>query len=154
MAKNERQPASAFMALQKKMRGIDLRRVAGGLTALLVGGLLFSLLVSSTLSQIIIVFVLSVLVSLGILVIAGFVMGFIEISSDTETNEADVSLIDALPEGVLVTDDAKRVLYANAAYRAIAGEDHEDAPTIEQLFAREVAAAEPIYRLTQAIKKG
>lgn len=154
MAQYDVQSDSAQTAILKALSRFDMRRLGLGIAALLGAGLLFSWLLSGDLSQWGMTIVFSLLVALGMLAIAGLATGMIGLTTDSKTLQGEPSLLNELPEGVLVTDGRKRVLYVNDAYSALARYGDEVIPTIEQLFSGEVAAAEPIYRLMQANKKG
>ena len=154
MAHYELQSNMMQNSLLALLNRLNYRRIGLGLAVLLSVGLLFSQLASEYISQLIVMGAFSLLVILGLLAIAGFATGYIQISSDQIQAPGEFSLLDELPEGVLVTDENKNVVFANKSFMNLAGLGDEPAQSIEQLFAGEVAAAEPIYRLTQALKKG
>ncbi|MCP4936359.1 MAG: response regulator [bacterium] len=144
----------ALSTLTSLLGRLDYRRTGLLIAALLACGLLLSQLVSGDIGRLVVTAVFSVLVILGLLALAGLSSGLLKVVGDQHSASGNLTLLDELPEGVLVTDGQKNVLFANAAYLNIAGNETKVAPTIEQLFVGEVAAAEPIYRLTQAIKNG
>ncbi len=154
MAQYELHSGMALSALSTLLGRLDYRRTGLVIAAVLAGGLLLSQLVSGDTGRLVVTGVFSALVILGLLALAGLSSGLVMVASDQQNASGNLTLLDELPEGVLVTDEQKNVLFANTAYQNIAGNKGEGAPTIEQLFAGEVAAAEPIYRLTQAIKNG
>ena len=57
-------------------------------------------------------------------------------------------------EGLVVTSGASRVLYANDAYRKLAGARNSEAPNVERLFAHAPETSQAIYRLAQAARSG
>ncbi len=67
--------------------------------------------------------------------------------SDTAKAIADLS-----PDGVVVTDSRARIVYANAAYRALSGEG--ELRPVERVFAGSPDVSELVYRLSQAAKSG
>ena len=154
MAQYELHSGMALSALSTLLARLDYRRTGLVIAILLAGGLLLSQLVSGDIARVVVTAVFSVLVLLGLLALAGLSSGLLKVASDQQDASGNLTLLDELPEGVLVTDGQNKVLFANAAYLNIAGNKAKGALTIEQLFAGEVAAAEPIYRLTQAIKNG
>ena len=155
MAQYELQSRMTQNALSALLSRVDYRRAGWGIAALLAAGLLLSQMISGDLGQLIVTAVFSLLVILGMLTLAGFSSGLIKVEGDQQNASVGVALLDELPEGVLVTDGYKNVLFSNTAYGKIAGNNSDGAmPTVEELFAGEVAAAEPLYRLTQSIKNG
>ena len=154
MAQYELQSSMMQNALSTLLGRLDYRRVSLGLVALLLAGALFSQIVPGDLAQSIVIVIFSFLVMLGLLALVGLSSGLIRLAGTQNDSFGKFSLLDNLPEGVLVTDGTKKIIFANGAYLKIAQSEQKTPPTIEQLFAGEVAAAEPIYRLTQAIKSG
>ena len=150
----ESQPNSAPSTLLKLLGGIDAQRLGVALCVLVGAGLLVSWIGSGSTSSLIMTLVFALLVMVGMLSLVGLASGLLKISPLGMVGDAQTPLLDELPEGVLVTDDQARLVYANSAYLDIAGENREHPPTIEQLFSGEVAAAEPVYRLIQAVKRG
>ena len=57
-------------------------------------------------------------------------------------------------DGYVVTSSASRVLYANAAYRALGGAQSGPARGVERLFSGAPEVSEAIYRLSQAARSG
>ncbi len=154
MAQYELQPSMVLSSVSTLLHRLDYKRTGLAMAILLGVGLLFSQIVSGDMGRLLVTAVFSLLVMLGLLALAGLSSGLIKVASDQHTAGSGLAVLDELPEGVLVTDSQKNVLFANAAYLEVAGKCATGAPTIEELFAGEVAAAEPIYRLNQAIKKG
>ncbi|MEA2935629.1 MAG: two-component system, cell cycle sensor histidine kinase and response regulator CckA [Variibacter sp.] len=58
------------------------------------------------------------------------------------------------PDGVVVTDHAGRVLYANPAYRALIDADGQDVRPIERVFVGDPDVSEAVYRLVKAAREG
>ena len=159
MARTELQMPSAFISLQAFLLGLDFRRLGWILAALTAAVFLIVPVIAEDFSYIMQAFLLGFLVVLGLLSIAGLASGVLAVAPFDDNEGEGWKLLDNLPEGVLVTDESNNVLYANAAYLGVAkkvlGEpDKKDIPAIGQLFCGEVAAAEPLYRLIQAVKSG
>ena len=65
------------------------------------------------------------------------------------------AVIDEAVDGVLVTDNAGRVIYANAAYLdLIDAVDANDMRPVERVFIGDADASEAIYRLLKAAREG
>ncbi len=155
MAHSDIHQAGLFSVLQKTLGGIDFRWLGLGLGAVVSAGLVFALLVDSDLSKILLTTVMTLLVMSGALAIAGLAAGVIRLSPETGLALSGSPLSDKLPEGVLVTDQNGDVVYANDACKALmANRDDGRIVNIEEFFSGEVAAAEPVYRLMQAVRDG
>ena len=65
-----------------------------------------------------------------------------------------VAVLDGASEGVIITDAAGRVLYANPAYRAlIKATRPDDVRPIERVFISDQDASEAVYRLAKAARE-
>src|SRR3954453_3043567 len=70
-------------------------------------------------------------------------------------NDLTKLLIDAAPDGVIVTDNDGRVVYANSSYLAMTGATGEhDVRPVERAFSGDPDVSEAIYRLAQAARSG
>jgi len=87
--------------------------------------------------------------ALGILLFAFGRIGFPPGGGRSDTAKA---IADSSPDGIMVTDRQSRILYANAAYRALSG-GGEIRP-VERAFAGSPDVSESVYRLSQAAKAG
>ncbi|MCF6198271.1 MAG: ATP-binding protein [Hyphomicrobiaceae bacterium] len=145
---------TAPSALSKVLANFNFRQIGGIVFFLTIAGLFLSWIVSDHLSDLMIKSIFSLLVTFGLLAVVGFASGILKISSPDVFEAGSLSLVDELPDGVLVTNEHQTALYSNAAFSALNGHEEQAILTIDQLFAKETAAAEPLYRLRQAIKRG
>lgn len=91
----------------------------------------------------------------GLLAIVLVGIGLVGLRTRSKRTELSVALLDAMPEGVLVTDITGRVVLPNRAYLTLTDADSDkDARPIDQAFAGEPLIAEAVYRLTMAVKQG
>ncbi len=63
------------------------------------------------------------------------------------------TVIDSAFEGILITDEGGRIVYANQAYRDLTGAA-DDVRPIERVFISEPDVSEAIYRLVKAAREG
>ncbi len=154
MAQFNSHALSAPSALLKILGNVNFRQLGFAVFLLTVASLFLSWVLSGNLSLLIVEGIFSLLIAIGLLAVVGFASGVIKVSSSGVLRKGGLSLMDELPDGVLMTDCHQTVLYSNGAYSALNGDAELPTPTIEQLFSKEAAAAEPIYRLTQANKRG
>jgi two-component system, cell cycle sensor histidine kinase and response regulator CckA len=102
-----------------------------------------------------VMFLLAVLGMIGVFSLFALAAGVLRLSG----REASVSMLDHVfehsQEGIVVTDAAGRVLYANAAYRALAGATGmRDVRPVERVFVSNPDVSEVIYRLLKAGREG
>ena len=103
---------------------------------------------------------LGALAVLGVFALFAFAVGLVRFGAGASAAGAGGGgdgVADELPEGLVVTDPAGRVLYANAAYAALAdldGPSRAQAPGPERLLAGDPEAAEPMFRLAAAVRTG
>jgi two-component system cell cycle sensor histidine kinase/response regulator CckA len=99
---------------------------------------------------------LGLLAVIGVFSLFAGAIGLIRFGSkSTDGHELSRIMLEALSDGLLVTDRDGRIVYANNAYRALIHADEpKDIKTIERVFAADSEAAEPIFRLGQASSEG
>jgi len=91
----------------------------------------------------------------GLAALLLFALGLLKLQTRADRFDATRAIADSGPDGLLVTDADSRVLYANAAYRALSGvRAGEELRTVERLFTGSPDVSESIYRLSQAAKSG
>jgi len=103
-----------------------------------------------------------VLALLGILAVVGVfclfasAIGFLRFSGRiSEANPVASAFLAGLDDGVLVTDQEGRLVYANQSYADITGaENASDVRVVERAFSSDPDAADAIYRLSQAMREG
>src|SRR5271165_4352331 len=81
-----------------------------------------------------------------------FAFGLLQFPSRAARSDTARAIADSSPDGLLVTDRQSRIVYANAAYRALAGGG--DLKPVERAFAGSPDVSESVYRLSQAAKSG
>ena len=81
-----------------------------------------------------------------------FALGLLQFPSRAARSDTARAIADSSPDGLLVTDRQSRIVYANAAYRALAGGG--DLKPVERAFAGSPDVSESVYRLSQAAKSG
>ncbi len=98
---------------------------------------------------------LAVLATIGVFALFAFASGIMALSSREPASPLIKSVIDEAVDGVLVTDNAGRVIYANSAYLdLIDAVDANDMRPVERVFIGDADASEAIYRLLKAAREG
>jgi two-component system cell cycle sensor histidine kinase/response regulator CckA len=130
------------------------------LLVLLVAGLLISaasgiaLLGRHRAEPYILVF-LAVLATVGVFGLFALASGVLRLSAPPVGNPLIQSVLDSAFDAIVVTDQAGRVIYANAAYLELIGAaDAQDARPVERVFIDDADASEAIYRLLKAAREG
>ncbi len=99
--------------------------------------------------------VLWVIVALGLCGASGLLLfGLLHFFMRASRFEMAKAIADASPDGLVVIDRESRVLYANEAYRSLAGARAGELKPVERLFTGAPEVSESIYRLSQASKSG
>jgi two-component system cell cycle sensor histidine kinase/response regulator CckA len=98
---------------------------------------------------------LGILAVIGVFTLFAGAIGLIRFAGRSQGNDLGRAFIDAMGEGVVVSDRDGRITYANRAYADMTGAETErDVRAVERVFAGDNAAAEAIYRLAQALRDG
>jgi two-component system cell cycle sensor histidine kinase/response regulator CckA len=87
--------------------------------------------------------------ALGLLLLA---FGLLQFPSRPGRSYTAKAIADSSPDGLVVTDRQSRIVYANAAYRALSGRG--ELKPVERVFAGSPDVSESVYRLSQAAKSG
>ncbi len=87
--------------------------------------------------------------ALGLLLLA---FGLLQVPSRAGRSDTAKAIANSSPDGIVVTDSRARIVYANAAYRALSGEG--ELRPVERVFAGSPDVSESVYRLSQAAKSG
>lgn len=99
--------------------------------------------------------ILGVLAVVGIFFLVSTVIGFVDIMPKTTADPLARAFVDTHPEGILVTDEKDRVIYANHTYGRLTGSaSAADVQSIEAILSRHRESAEAVYRLTNAMRNG
>jgi two-component system cell cycle sensor histidine kinase/response regulator CckA len=128
-----------------------LLALAGTLVAAIAG----LTLLSSETAQPLLLGLLALLAMAGVFFLFALVVGALKLGSAGARNDVTKAAADGAPEAMLAVDGAGRVLYANAAYMALAGASQAtDLRTVDQLLTGGPDVSEAVYRLAQAAREG
>lgn len=99
--------------------------------------------------------VLGVLAMVGIFFIVSSMIGLVEVMPKSRSDEFAASYLAGHPDGILITDERGRILYANSAYGKLTGATKaSNAQSLETLLSKNREATEALYRLTAALRDG
>ncbi len=99
--------------------------------------------------------ILAGLAVVGVFTLFAGALGLVHIGQRSEASSAKTSYADYISDGLLVTDENGRVVYANDAYYQAFGFGRKrQIPTVEEIFAGHVAISDHIYRLARAASRG
>src|SRR5476651_1023299 len=98
---------------------------------------------------------LAALGSVGVFALFAMASGIMRLTAKEHSNPLLKAVVDNAFDGILVTDHAGRVFYANATYLDLIGAaDSNDVRPIEQVFIGDPDVSEAIYRLLKAAREG
>ena len=148
------QGRQAFDKSQSAPRGGSVGMVL--LVALLLvaaaGGLIY---VGPQYSETYILLLLAGLGTIGIIALFALAAGIMRLGGREAGNPLLKSVVDNGFDGILVTDQAGRVFYANVTYLNLIGAaDSNDVRPIERVFIGDPGVSEAIYRLLKAAREG
>lgn len=99
--------------------------------------------------------VLGILAMVGIFFIVSSIIGLVEVMPQSRSDEFAASYLASHPDGILITDQKGRILYANASYGRLTGATTSaNAQSLEALLSKNREATEALYRLTAALREG
>jgi two-component system cell cycle sensor histidine kinase/response regulator CckA len=102
-----------------------------------------------------VMFLLAVLGTIGVFSLFALAAGVLRLSGREASDSMLEHVFEHSQEAIVVTDAGGRVLFANAAYRAIAGATGmHDVRPIERVFVGDPDVSEIIYRLLKASRDG
>ncbi len=92
----------------------------------------------------------------GVIALFAGAIGLIRVGDAPDRGqELSQTILESLSDGLLVTDQDGRIIYANKTYGQLTGaEEAKDIKAIERIFATEADASEPVFRLGQAARDG
>ncbi|HET9904749.1 MAG TPA: PAS domain-containing protein [Xanthobacteraceae bacterium] len=102
-----------------------------------------------------ILFLLATLSVVGVFALFAGAAGILRLAGGESEDALPTAVTEGMSDGLLVTDAAGRVLYANPAYRRLtdaAGSD--DVRPVERVFVGDPDMSEAIYRLSKAASEG
>jgi two-component system cell cycle sensor histidine kinase/response regulator CckA len=98
---------------------------------------------------------LATLGTVGVFALFAMTSGIMRLASKDHGNPLLKAVVDNAFDGILVTDHAGRVFYANATYLDLIGaSDSNDVRPIERVFIGDPDVSESIYRLLKAAREG
>jgi two-component system, cell cycle sensor histidine kinase and response regulator CckA len=144
----------AFDKSQNAPRGssiILVLAVAAGLIAA-AGGLIY---VGRDYVEAYVLTLLAVLGTVGVFALLAVAAGIMRFAGRDQGNPLLKAVVDGAFDGILVTDHAGRVFYANASYLDLIGATGiNDVKPIERVFIGDPDVSESIYRLLKAAREG
>jgi two-component system, cell cycle sensor histidine kinase and response regulator CckA len=121
----------------------------------LVGAATALLFIGRTHADPYIVGVLAVLAMVGVFALFAAAAGILRFAGQDKANPLIKSVLDGAFDGLVVTDAAGRVIYANAAYlNLVDAVDAADVRPIERVFIGDPDVSEALYRLLKAAREG
>ena len=98
---------------------------------------------------------IAVLAIVGVAMLLLLALGLLRVGVRKPGPDIARGYLDTVGEGVVITDRAGRIVYANPAYLEITGSDSGGAARpIERLFSGDAKAAEAVYRIAQGVREG
>src|SRR5512141_2661765 len=122
---------------------------------LLVGSVIALLFIGRANAQPYILALLSALAVIGVFSLFAGAAGIIRLAGREARDSFHDALADGASDGIVVTDDKRRVVYANAAYLTLVDAvDAEDVRPVERVFVGDPLVSEAIFRLAKASREG
>src|SRR5262245_3454145 len=116
------------------------------------GGLIY---VSRDYVEVYVLILLAVLGTIGVFALFATAAGIMKFAGKDQDNPLLKSVVDGAFDGILVTDHAGRVFYANSTYLDLIGATGvNDVRPIERVFMGDPEVSESIYRLLKAAREG
>ena len=98
---------------------------------------------------------LAILGMIGVFSLFATAAGILQVAGRDNGNPMLRAVADGAVDGIVVTDPAGRVIYANAAYRTLSDAvGTDDARPVERVFLGDPEVSEAIYRLVKAAREG
>src|SRR5581483_393667 len=121
----------------------------------LVGAAIGFLFIGRGAADVYILSVLAALATFGVFALFAYASGILRLSDRETGNPVIRAVADEAFDGIVVTDAAGRVLYANAAYlELVDATDPRDVRPVERVFIGDPDVSEAIYRLLKASREG
>src|SRR5262252_10532380 len=144
----------AFDKSQSAPRGGSITLVLVVAAALIAaaGGLVY---VGRDYVEAYVLILLAVLGTIGVFALFAAAAGIMRFGGKDQGNPLLKAVVDGAFDGILVTDHAGRVFYANVAYLELTGANGvNDVRPIERVFIGDPDVSESIYRLVKAAREG
>ena len=141
------------LAVDRSERGGSIGMVLA-VALLLVGSVVAFLFVGRSHAQPYILALLSALAVIGVFALFAGAAGIMRLSAK-DTGDAFLgALANSAVDGIVVTDQAGRVVYANSAYLTLVeAVDADDVRPVERVFVGDPLVSEAIYRLAKAARE-
>ncbi len=121
----------------------------------LVGAAVGLLLVGKGHAAPYILMLLAVLAMIGVFALFAMATGILRIPSKDSGNPVLKAVVDDAVDGLLVTDQRGRVIYANTAYLSLVdATGADDVRPVERVFMGDPEVSEAVYRLLKAAREG
>jgi two-component system, cell cycle sensor histidine kinase and response regulator CckA len=154
----QNQLSSRFMSESEVCRRAGPRGGSGFSTyfaVVLAAGFGILTLVAAEASEPFVLTILAFLATLGVFFLFAFVAGHVRITERATEPELARAIVEAADEGVFVSGQDGRGLYANRAFAALLGRSEVgDAHALEAAFSGEPHATEAFFRLAHAADRG
>src|SRR3954471_12350640 len=126
-----------------------------GVALLLVGSVIAFLFIGRSNAQPYVLTLLSALAVIGVFSLFAVAAGVIRLGG-RESHETFINaLAGGASDGIVVTDEKRRVVYANAAYLTLVDAvDADDVRPVERVFVGDPLVSEAIFRLAKASREG
>jgi two-component system cell cycle sensor histidine kinase/response regulator CckA len=122
---------------------------------LLVGSVLAFLFIGRANAQPYILALLSVLAVIGVFSLFAGAAGIVRLAGREPRDTFLDSLANGAADGIVVTDQSGRVIYANSSYLTLVDAvDSDDVRPVERVFVGDPLVSEAIYRLSKAAREG
>src|SRR5437879_1131453 len=122
---------------------------------LLVGSVIAILFIGRANAQPYILALLSVLAVIGVFSLFAGAAGIIRLAGREPRDTFLDSLANGAVDGIVVTDQSGRVIYANSSYLTLVDAvDADDVRAVERVFVGDPLVSEAIYRLSKAAREG
>ncbi len=145
----------AMQSLSTTMGERSERRGSITLVLLVAAGLILAAAGLMLVGGSYVMFLLALLGTIGVFSLFALAAGVLRLSGREASDSMLEHVFEHSQEGIVVTDAGGRVLYANAAYRALTGAaGMRDVRPIERVFVSNPDVSEIIYRLLKAGRQG
>ncbi len=115
------------------------------LALILVGVSIAFVLFKEAMNNELVLGVLGILAMVGIFFIVSSIIGLVEVMPQSRSDEFAGSYLASHPDGILITDERGRVVYANAAYGRLTGATKAaNAQSLEALLSKNKEATEAL----------
>ncbi|MBV8837655.1 MAG: PAS domain-containing protein, partial [Alphaproteobacteria bacterium] len=122
---------------------------------LLVGSVIAFLFIGRSNAQPYVLILLSALAVVGVFSLFAGAAGIVRLAGRDARDTFHSALAESAPDGLVVTDDKRRVVYANPAYMTLSeAVDADDVRPVERVFVGDPLVSEAIYRLAKASREG